>query len=305
MHDSFNLAWKLNLVIRDLAVPEILCTYEDERRKIAKDLINFDAEHVKAFTEGDEALARNFDENIRFIAGVGAEYSTNMLNSPISKSLPSSNGSGPQPGLIAGSLKPGAILMPPTQVTRYVDANPVHFQLEIPMLGQFRIYIFAPDIIASKGFVDGFCTHLSSPTSVLSRASVRADASYAAKPPGRAPSDKYTTYPERYTPVSKLFTYALVTCTPKKDFEIAASHLPSLLQASRWSVYVDDNMSKPSCTETYLGSDFMAAKGHVAIVNVRPDGYVGSLKAFGGANLAAGAEAGRWVEEYYGGFLKA
>src|SRR3982074_3079301 len=108
MHDSLNLAWKLNLVIRDLAVPELLSTYEDERRKIAQDLIKFDTEHVRAFTQGDEALAKNFDENIRFIAGVGAEYSTNMLNRPISASvlLPSSNGSASLSASVVGSLKP-------------------------------------------------------------------------------------------------------------------------------------------------------------------------------------------------------
>jgi hypothetical protein len=300
MHDSLNLAWKLNLVTRDLAVPELLSTYEAERRQIAQDLIKFDTEHVKAFAEGDEALAKNFDDNIRFIAGVGAEYSSNILNHPIPTPLLPS-----YPGSTLGSLKPGAILTPPTQVSRYVDANPIHLQLDIPMLGQFRIYIFAPDILASKPFVDEFCTHLSSPTSVLSRASTRADASYAAKPPARAPSDEFSTYPERYTAVSKLYTYALVTCTPKKDFEIGgSSHLPAALQASRWSVYVDDIMTKPSCTETYLGPDFVAAKSHVGIVNVRPDGYVGSLNVFDGTNSAAGEEAGRWVEEYYGAFLK-
>ncbi|KKA20456.1 FAD binding domain-containing protein [Rasamsonia emersonii CBS 393.64] len=308
IHDSFNLAWKLNLVIRDLAVPELLATYEDERRKIAQDLINFDAEHVKAFADGDEALARNFHENIRFIAGVGAEYAPNILNQPLSLQ----DGSG-----FTGSLKPGAILTPPTQVTRYIDANPVHLQLDIPMLSQFRIYIFAPDINASKDFLDSLCAYLSSPSSLLSRASARAETSYAAKPPRRSPSDEFTTYPERYTTVSKLFTYALVTRTKKQDFEISSlpsssSSSPSphvlhpLLQASRWTIYLDDITTQPkSCTETYLGSAFLTEGKRVAIVNVRPDGYVGSMNVFGAAGgRNAGEEAGRWVEGYYGRFLK-
>ena len=49
MHDSFNLAWKLNLAVRGLAKPSLLETYEHERRKIALDLINFDYEHANAF----------------------------------------------------------------------------------------------------------------------------------------------------------------------------------------------------------------------------------------------------------------
>lgn len=285
MHDSFNLAWKLNLVIRDVAERSLLATYEEERRKIAQDLINFDAEHVKAFAEGEEALARNFDENIRFISGVGAEYSSNALNlfSPHQE--------------FKGSLKPGSLVSPPTRVTRYVDANLVDFQLDIPLLGQFRIYIFAPDVHASKSFISTLCSSLSSPTSLLSRASERAEKSYSAQPPTPSPADVFVV-PERYTSVSKLFTYALVTQTPKPQVEIA--DLPPLLQASRWTFYTDD-LTSPSCTETYLGP---LSVGQVAIVNVRPDGYVGSLNIWDNAAAGAGEEAAKWVEAYYSGFLK-
>ncbi|KAJ9395911.1 hypothetical protein DTO282F9_7156 [Paecilomyces variotii] len=285
MHDSFNLAWKLNLVIRDVAERSLLTTYEHERRKIAQDLINFDAEHVKAFADSDEALARNFDENIRFISGVGAEYSNNVLNLF-------------SPGqTFNGSLKPGALVSPPTRVTRYVDANPVDFQLDIPMLGQFRMYIFAPDVHASKTFISSICASLSSPTSILSRASARAEKSYAAQPPIASPEDAFVV-PERYTAVSKLFTYALVTQTPKQQVEIA--DLPPLLQASQWTFYTDD-LTSPSCTETYLGA---LGANQVAIVNVRPDGYVGSLNVWDNSVTGAGEEAAKWVEAYYEGFLK-
>ncbi|KAG9942337.1 phenol 2-monooxygenase, partial [Aureobasidium melanogenum] len=64
MHDSLNLAWKLNLAVRGLAKQSLLGTYEHERRKIAQDLINFDYEHANAFHDGDaKALARNFLTN--------------------------------------------------------------------------------------------------------------------------------------------------------------------------------------------------------------------------------------------------
>lgn len=80
MHDAFNLAWKLNLEIRGLALPTLLDTYEIERKQIAQELIDFDYEHANAFLAGDAAaLAKNFDENIRFISGVGAEYKPNSV----------------------------------------------------------------------------------------------------------------------------------------------------------------------------------------------------------------------------------
>ncbi|KAL2003484.1 hypothetical protein VTN02DRAFT_3693 [Thermoascus thermophilus] len=301
MHDSFNLAWKLNLVSRGLADPSLLLTYEGERRKIAMDLITFDAEHVKAFAEGEEALARNFDENIRFIAGVGAEYAGNALNWMI----PQSNPSQPENDnkisssiLTRGSLRAGALLTPPATVIRYIDGNPVQIQLDIPLLSQFRIYIFAPDAVASKHFLHSLCTYLSSPTSFLSRASARAEKSYAAQPPTPTEDDAFILPVERYTPVSKLFTYALVTRTPRPEIEIA--DLPPLLQASRWTFYLDHVPKEPAggCTETYLGPE-MTVAGRVAIVNVRPDGYVGSMNVWDASLAGEGEAAGSNVDSDY------
>lgn len=306
MHDSFNLAWKLNLVSRDLAEPSLLATYEAERRKIALDLISFDAAHVRAFAQGDEALARNFDENIRFISGVGAEYAGNVLNWMIPQTSPdATNGNSLSHILTKGSLKPGALLTPPARVTRYIDANPVHLQLDIPLLSQFRIYIFAPDAVTSRPFLHDLCAYLSSQSSLLSRASACAERSYTSQPPPRTAEDAFL-LPERYTPVSKLFTYAFVTRTPKAALEIA--DLPPLLRASRWTVYLDDIMEAPaspsSCTETYLGPEMTGAAGRVAVVNVRPDGYVGSMNVWDASVAGEGEVAGRWVESYYARFLK-
>ncbi|KAG5287976.1 FAD binding domain-containing protein [Histoplasma ohiense] len=295
MHDSFNLAWKLNLVARDLAPRSLLATYETERKKIAQDLIDFDAGHVKAFSEGDEALTRNFDENIRFISGVGAEYAPNILNQV--SSAPQL--SGPSINI----LKPGALLTP-ARVTRFIDANPVDIELDIPLLGQFRIYMFTPSLQAGTAFLESLCNYIQSPTSFLSRASMRANKSYAADPPPVGPLDEFAQL-DRYTPVSKLFTYALVTRTAKCDAEITS--LPALLQASRWTFYLDDVITGGGCTEKWLGS---VPGDEVAIVNVRPDGYVGSIWRCGGvgqngeAGSDLGRKAGKWLDEYYGGFLK-
>lgn len=94
--------------------------------------------------------------------------------------------------------------------------------------------------------------------------------------------------------------------TPKVHFEIA--DLPPILSRSPWTVYLDtvpdlDTQGR-TCTEKYMGP---LASGEVAIMNVRPDGYVGSLKKWnlGGANdpLEVGKEASAWLNEYFGGFL--
>ncbi|KAJ5672350.1 hypothetical protein N7507_001477 [Penicillium longicatenatum] len=269
MHDSFNLAWKLNLVIRGLAKPSSLSTYEEERRKIANDLINFDVEHCKAFEQGEAALATNFNDNIRFISGVGAEYSTGMLNR-------ASNG-------LSTPLQPGELQLP-GKVTRYVDANPVDIQLDIPLLGQFRIYLFVPDVPSSLKFLATLSEDLAN-LNGLGKRSTGAKQSYMKKPLGLSPADEFIS-PQRYTTVSDVFTYAMVTQSARSDFEIA--DLPQLLQDSRWTLYLDTN-----ATERWFGK---LKKEQVGVAIVRPDGYCGSIGTWG---LEEADQTRRWIEEYF------
>ncbi|KAJ5650103.1 uncharacterized protein N7484_003826 [Penicillium longicatenatum] len=269
MHDSFNLAWKLNLVIRGLAKPSLLSTYEEERRKIANDLINFDVEHCKAFEQGEAALATNFNDNIRFISGVGAEYSTGMLNR-------ASNG-------LSTPLQPGELQLP-GKVTRYVDANPVDIQLDIPLLCQFRIYLFVPDVPSSLKFLATLSEDLAN-LNGLGKRSTGAKQSYIKKPLGLSPADEFIS-PQRYTTVSNVFTYAMVTQSARSDFEIA--DLPKLLQDSRWTLYLDTN-----ATERWFGK---LKKEQVGVAIVRPDGYCGSIGTWG---LEEADQTRRWIEEYF------
>jgi len=285
MHDSFNLAWKLNLAVRGLAKPSLLETYEHERRKIALDLINFDYEHANAFHDGDaNALARNFLTNVRFISGVGVEYGTNALNwNPES----------------SGGAKPGCLL-PPARLTRYLDANPVDAQLDIPILGQFRTYLICKDVHRSKNFMEAVCVHISSQRSVLGRATAALDASYKNQAPVETESDSYI-QPQRYVAVSRASTFCLITSTPKAEFEIADLAPP--LQASKWTIYLDDVPSQDTrgqhCIDKWIGQ---VADDEVALLVVRPDGYVGAVKTWSSSEQS-GAEASTWLDTYFGGFI--
>lgn len=90
---------------------------------------------------------------------------------------------------------------------------------------------------------------------------------------------------------------------PKSDIEIA--DLPPLLQDSRWTFYLDDIPEQDTrgslCTNKWLGS---LGPGEVAIVNVRPDGYVGSLGRWDSSVDDAGEEAARWLDSYYDRFMQ-
>lgn len=198
MHDAWNLGWKLNFAVRGLAKPALLESYEGERRKIALDLVNFDYEHANQIAGGDAVtLAENFKTNVRFISGIGAEYPENAVNMTETQTW------------LLGEAKPGCLL-PPAKVTRYLDSNPVDIQLDIPMLGQFRIYLLMWDVHQSKMFLENFCDALAADNSLVRQLSVAASLSYAAQPRLPAPEDIYVR-PERYTAVSHLFTFGLIS----------------------------------------------------------------------------------------------
>lgn len=89
----------------------------------------------------------------------------------------------------------------------------------------------------------------------------------------------------------------------KHDVEL--SDLPALLQDCRWTFYIDDIPDKDTrgttCTNKWLGS---LGPGEVALVNVRPDGYVGSVGRWDTCVDDAGIDAARWLDRYYDGFLQ-
>lgn len=200
LHDSWNLAWKLNLAVRGLCAGDVLLrSYEAERQKIARDLVAFDFEHANEMSRGDPAaLADNFRKNVRFISGVGVEYGPNELN------VPSESGAGT-------GARPGCTL-PPGKVSRYIDANPVDVQLDIPVLGQFRVYFFVPDVVELRQtvFLGSLCLAIAEEESLMSRLSAAASQSYLEKPRLPSTGDLFTR-PERYTAVSQLFAFALIS----------------------------------------------------------------------------------------------
>lgn len=78
-----------------------------------------------------------------------------------------------------------------------------------------------------------------------------------------------------------------------------------MLQDSRWTVYLDNVPELDTrglrCTDKWLGR---LAPGEVAIVNVRPDGYVGSVGRWDSSLDESGIEAAKWLDNYYSGFMK-
>jgi phenol 2-monooxygenase len=289
MHDAWNLAWKLNFATRGLAKPSLLESYEEERKKIAQDLIDFDYEHANAFHDGDPAaLAANFAKNVAFISGYGVSYQPNVLNVK-------------SKGYNRGHLTPG-FLLPPARVTRYVDANPVDIQTDIPALGQFRIYFFAHNVHNAMPFLETVSHAHSGSSSYVGRITAAGNASYTTQPPLAAPHDQFV-LPERYTPISGIFSYALVTDMDRNHVEL--KDLPPVLRESAFTFYLDDvpkqDTRKQKCIDKWLdGLDV----NEVVVLNVRPDGYVGTVRRFEDGSKQSGQVAVEWMDQYYGQFMR-
>ena len=111
MQDSFNLGWKLAAVLRKQCAPELLHTYSSERQVVAQQLIDFDREWAKMFSdpakEGGEGgvdpkeFQKYFEQHGRFTAGLPGLVT--HLYSP-SGASPSIHCDGPAAWLLTLSL---------------------------------------------------------------------------------------------------------------------------------------------------------------------------------------------------------
>jgi hypothetical protein len=107
--------------------------------------------------------------------------------------------------------------------------------------------------------------------------------------------------PERYTPISGLFTFSTVLQMALDELEL--NDLPPLWRESKFTVYLDDvphmDTKGMTCTEKWLGS---CSGSEVDIVVLRPDGYVGTIFRGRGSKENA-ARACNHLDSYFGGFL--
>ena len=87
MQDAFNLSWKLAAVVEGRADVDLLTTYDEERRPVAQELIDFDREWSTMLaaapsdrdTAGGETLTEYFVRQGRYTAGVATHYPASRL----------------------------------------------------------------------------------------------------------------------------------------------------------------------------------------------------------------------------------
>ncbi|KAF2861830.1 phenol hydroxylase [Piedraia hortae CBS 480.64] len=271
--DAQNLAWKIHHVESGFADRSILKSYESERKLIAKNLLQFDNQYAKLFSqrqpsageighankhaseEVDESeFIKVFKASCEFTSGYGVVYDANLFNwsdsHPVQSPLILTHPTGT-------TQRPGHIMTPAT-VTRVADANVVHLEQEIPLNGSFRLYIFAGMYDKTKKAVADFARALEKPNSFFNI--------YR-----RRPGDYYH---ERHNPDSLFYSFAIIFNSPRPDVEIRAM-LPRVLSRYFDHVYADDiwdqrvpNARAAAHTKMGLSED----EGGVVVV--RPDGYI-------------------------------
>lgn len=142
LQDGYNIGWKLASILKYGAPQSLLKTYNIEREKVARDLIDFDREFAKAFSSksGKDSNGKKQDFSDvfvkagRYTAGLTATYDDSMITRAewSTQSLASN--------LVVG------MRMPSAQVVRHCDAKAMHLVKALPSDGRWRIVTFAGDI---------------------------------------------------------------------------------------------------------------------------------------------------------------
>jgi phenol 2-monooxygenase len=152
MADAFNLGWKLAAVLRGQSPPTLLDTYSAERRAKAKELIGFDRDMARLFSEKPKTAKEAaqfqgyFKQHGRYTAGVETCYDPSMIT-----------GDARHQALAAGY--PVGKRFHSAPVIRLADAKPMQLGHVLKADGRWRIMVFAPqsDPGTQDGPVGRFC----------------------------------------------------------------------------------------------------------------------------------------------------
>ena len=138
MADAFNLGWKLAAVVRGQSPASLLDTYNAERHAKAVELIEFDKDMARLFSErpATEADATRFQEYFqkhgRYTAGVETRYDPSMITGSDEYQTLAR-------GLVVGMRFHSA------PVIRLADAKPMQLGHVLKADGRWTVVIFAPE----------------------------------------------------------------------------------------------------------------------------------------------------------------
>lgn len=184
MQDTYNLGWKLALVVKGFARRSLLSTYEQERRGIALELIAFDHQFSKLFSSRPakdatdnagismDVFKEAFIKQKLFSSGFAVDYGTNVL---VAKPGSETTQSGHHPESVGQQTLafniPLGKRFPNAKVVNHSDARPWEFARWLKADGRFRIILLAGNVSDKHQMqrVHSFCAVLQRPGSFLQR----------------------------------------------------------------------------------------------------------------------------------------
>ncbi|KAL5113249.1 hypothetical protein ACEQ8H_008889 [Pleosporales sp. CAS-2024a] len=284
MQDTYNLGWKLSLVVKGIAKPEILKTYQSERRRVAQDLIAFDHHFSRLFSGrpakdvmDSEGVSMDefkdaFVKGNMFASGLSVDYGASMLVAKPGDAGQQGDGTdvsaageqvvGKQH--LATHIKLG-MRFPSFKALNQSDARPWQFQAKLKSDGRFRLVVFAGNVVNEKqqARLRRFCEKLTASQFLA---------------------------PHLHKNVGILTVHA----SQRTDTELLRD-FPDVLhpfdEQKGWdydSVYVDDESYHEGREEAYQACGIDRETGCVVVA--RPDQYVGHIDSVDEAGCA-GVEA--------------
>ena len=267
MQDSFNLGWKLAAVLRGQCAPELLHSYSDERQVVAQELIDFDREWAKMFSDRPSAggasegvdpkeFQKYFEQHGRFTAGMGTHYRPSVICGEATHQHLAT-------GFVIGTRFHSA------PVLRITDAKPLQLGHAGKADGRWRLYAFAGTDDTS---LRALCVFLE-----------------------RSPESPV----RRHTPAGQDIdaVFDVRAIFQQGHRELAFETLPALLRPRKGRYGLID-YEKVFCPDTKNAADIFDLRGidrtHGALVVVRPDQYVAHVLPL---------DAHRALADFFGGFM--
>ncbi|KAL2127028.1 hypothetical protein VTI74DRAFT_11446 [Chaetomium olivicolor] len=142
LQDGHNIGWKLGMVLKGLARPELIETYVLERERTATELIEFDRGFTKLFNSKyreennvtPQMVSEQFVKAGRYTAGQAVHYDPSPVTAV-----------GDKDKEIATKVTVG-MRFPSAQVVRFCDAKAMQLVKGMPADGQWYVVVFAGDI---------------------------------------------------------------------------------------------------------------------------------------------------------------
>ncbi|KAJ5642739.1 MonooxygenaseFAD-binding [Penicillium lividum] len=272
--DSYNLTWKLALVMKGVANAALLETYEQERLWVAQQLIEFDALFARQFGQKDKLESQNLRETWEmghgFTSGCGYEYPSSLLVNPDVRTPINNQAMEP--------LLPGKRLLP-IDLIRHIDGNHVRLLDIMPSNGRFHLFIFAGNLLLSPT-VQKLGNSLNSPQSPMSLFNL-----LPLELMERFHHEDITT--DSVPSTNKSYVLDLFLIHSKNHLHISLGDLPAPF-STKWPMQIYSDIG--GAAQNQLG----VPEDSGALVVVRPDGYIG---------LVTGLDHLEDVTSYFDGFM--